>query len=41
MGIFCLMQGAQTNALWEHRGDQMGGERGVQEEGDICITMTG
>ena len=36
-----MTQGAQTGALWQPGGgDGVGGEREVQEGGDICIPMT-
>ena len=40
MGICCLIQGTQTEAVYQPRG--VGGEgdgREVQEGGDICIPM--
>ena len=40
MGIYCMTQGTQPNALWQPREwDRVGGGRVAQEGGDICTSM--
>ena len=38
MGICCMTQETQTRALYEGW-DGEGGERAIQEGGDVCIPM--
>ena len=38
MGICCMAQGAQTEALWQPRGVEWSGKE-IQEGGDLCIPM--